>query len=215
MVPLNSLSWSLNLRLISRSFPHPLVCLLTRKQFVVMLSNLSRGTLMDKMRWIFSLYDIESDGYITKDEMVAVVQSIYDLMGDRTYPSIQHASASAHVDKLFSVRRADTSSHLALKLFPLLPVRCSLTRNENCLLKLLSRPTSLQMEIIPSFQLSFPTSNWFGDINTKGKERESASVVHFIRSNLHLTNNFLSSLDSLPTSTLFSFPLSSPFPNWS
>ena len=74
------------------------------QQFIIMLSNLSRGDLMDKIRWIFNLYDIEGNGFITKDEMVTIVQSIYDLMGDRTFPLISNCSASVHVDKIFSVR---------------------------------------------------------------------------------------------------------------
>lgn len=74
------------------------------QQFIIMLSNLSRGDLMDKIRWIFNLYDIEGNGFITKDEMVTIVQSIYDLMGDRTFPLISNCSASVHVEKLFSVR---------------------------------------------------------------------------------------------------------------
>ncbi|KAF9407006.1 hypothetical protein HW555_012822, partial [Spodoptera exigua] len=55
--------------------------LLSFEEFVTGLSILSRGTLEEKLRWTFSLYDINGDGCITKEEMTEIVTAIYDLMG--------------------------------------------------------------------------------------------------------------------------------------
>uniref|UniRef100_A0A4W2CXU1 EF-hand domain-containing protein n=1 Tax=Bos indicus x Bos taurus TaxID=30522 RepID=A0A4W2CXU1_BOBOX len=40
------------------------------EDFVVGLSILLRGTVHEKLKWAFNLYDINKDGYITKEEML-------------------------------------------------------------------------------------------------------------------------------------------------
>lgn len=41
---------------------HPLL-----QDFVIGLSILLRGTVHEKLNWAFNLYDINKDGYITKE----------------------------------------------------------------------------------------------------------------------------------------------------
>lgn len=53
------------------------------------LSVLSRGSLEEKLRWTFSLYDINGDGCITKEEMTDIVTAIYDLMGRVSDPLVE------------------------------------------------------------------------------------------------------------------------------
>lgn len=67
------------------------------------LSILSRGTLDEKLRWAFSLYDINGDGFITKDEMTEIVTSIYDLMADISQPSMEDQTVKQRVDSIFQV----------------------------------------------------------------------------------------------------------------
>lgn len=45
------------------------------------LSTLLRGTMEEKLRWTFSLYDINGDGLITIEEMTDIATAIYELMG--------------------------------------------------------------------------------------------------------------------------------------
>lgn len=45
------------------------------------LSVLTRGTIDEQLRWIFTLYDINADGVITRDELNKIVNSVHDLMG--------------------------------------------------------------------------------------------------------------------------------------
>lgn len=54
---------------------------ITFTDFVIGLSVLTRGTIDDQLRWIFTLYDINGDGVITRDELSKIVSSIHDLMG--------------------------------------------------------------------------------------------------------------------------------------
>lgn len=48
------------------------------------LSILSRGSVEEKLRWTFSLYDINRDGLITREEMTEIVTAIYELAGTPT-----------------------------------------------------------------------------------------------------------------------------------
>ncbi|XP_068562147.1 calsenilin-like isoform X1 [Cebidichthys violaceus] len=71
------------------------------EDFVIGLSVLLRGSVTEKLRWAFNLYDINKDGYITKEEMMAIMTSIYDMMGRYTLPSVRDDSPYEHVEKFF------------------------------------------------------------------------------------------------------------------
>lgn len=105
------------------------------QDFVIGLSVLLRGTVTEKLRWAFNLYDINKDGYITKEvwktrfnrlhigswvhtcvfaivtainihflqEMLAIMKSIYDMMGRHTSPCVKDDAAFEHVEKFFQV----------------------------------------------------------------------------------------------------------------
>jgi Ca2+-binding EF-hand superfamily protein len=73
------------------------------QDFVQGLSILSRGSLDEKLRWAFSLYDINGDGYITREEMTDVVTAIYELMGKFTEPCVDESTVRDKVDRIFQV----------------------------------------------------------------------------------------------------------------
>ncbi|KAG8317011.1 Kv channel-interacting protein 4 [Homalodisca vitripennis] len=75
--------------------------LLPNMDFVHGLSILSRGSLDEKLRWTFSLYDINGDGRITREEMTDIVTAIYDLMGKFVEPSVEESTVAAKVDRIF------------------------------------------------------------------------------------------------------------------
>ncbi|KAK1787023.1 hypothetical protein P4O66_017399, partial [Electrophorus voltai] len=71
------------------------------EDFVIGLSVLLRGSVTEKLNWAFNLYDINKDGYITKEEMLLIMKSIYDMMGRYTYPTVRDEAPSEHVEKFF------------------------------------------------------------------------------------------------------------------
>lgn len=68
------------------------------------LSILSRGSLEEKLRWAFSLYDINGDGCITREEMTDIVTAIYELMGKLAEPSVDDDTIKDKVDRIFEVK---------------------------------------------------------------------------------------------------------------
>ena len=45
------------------------------------LSMLSRGSEDSKLKWIFTLYDVDDDGVITADELLKIVIAVNEMMG--------------------------------------------------------------------------------------------------------------------------------------
>ena len=45
---------------------------ITFGDFMEFLSVISKGTTMDKLSWAFTFYDVDNDGYISKEEMLKV-----------------------------------------------------------------------------------------------------------------------------------------------
>ncbi|XP_043226548.1 Kv channel-interacting protein 1-like [Amphibalanus amphitrite] len=72
------------------------------EEFLKWLSRLCRGTVEEKLRWMFRLYDINNDGRITRGEMTSVFISIYALLGGVSLTMLQEDSVvSSKVDQAF------------------------------------------------------------------------------------------------------------------
>ncbi|XP_036957908.1 Kv channel-interacting protein 2-like isoform X1 [Acanthopagrus latus] len=71
------------------------------EDFVISLSIILRGSITDKLNWAFNLYDLNKDGCITREEMTAIMHSIYDMMGKYTYPNMRDNAPKDHVDNFF------------------------------------------------------------------------------------------------------------------
>ena len=57
---------------------------------LISLSTLLRGTTYEKLRWTFTLYDLNKDGYITKQEVNNVVLAVHELMGIHGAPQVHN-----------------------------------------------------------------------------------------------------------------------------
>lgn len=49
------------------------------------LSTLLRGSVYERLRWTFKLYDINGDGCIGRSELAKLVQAVHELMGRRPH----------------------------------------------------------------------------------------------------------------------------------
>ncbi|XP_028834349.1 Kv channel-interacting protein 4 [Denticeps clupeoides] len=75
--------------------------LVTFEDFIMGLSVLLRGPVEDKLSWTFNLYDINKDGFITKEEMLDVMKAIYDMMGKSINPNVKDVTLKQHVETFF------------------------------------------------------------------------------------------------------------------
>ncbi|XP_059586222.1 Kv channel-interacting protein 2 isoform X2 [Alligator mississippiensis] len=71
------------------------------EDFVAGLSIILRGSVDDRLSWAFNLYDLNKDGCITKEEMLDIMKSIYDMMGKCTYPAMREEAPHEHVESFF------------------------------------------------------------------------------------------------------------------
>src|SRR4051812_894878 len=68
------------------------------------LSVISRGTLDEKLDWVFRLYDHSRVGYLTIDDFRQMVKSVYSMLGNYTSPPYNEETVREHADSIFDVR---------------------------------------------------------------------------------------------------------------
>ncbi|XP_015781651.1 frequenin-1-like [Tetranychus urticae] len=83
-------------------------------EFIRALSITSRGTLEEKLLWAFKLYDLDSDGYITKEEMSDILDSMLIMIGDVSPKLID---PKERVDQIFSELDRNNDNRLSLDEF--------------------------------------------------------------------------------------------------
>ncbi|XP_031560777.1 neuronal calcium sensor 1-like isoform X2 [Actinia tenebrosa] len=72
------------------------------EDFVLGLSISLHGTLDEKMKWAFNLYDLDGDGVITREELATVVHSVHCMMGEALQPT-EECSVQEQVERLFTL----------------------------------------------------------------------------------------------------------------
>ncbi|XP_045526527.1 Kv channel-interacting protein 4-like [Pieris brassicae] len=73
------------------------------EEFLEILSRVARGSIEEKVSWVFALYDVDGDGRISRGEMVSVVRAVYELLGRTALPPVQRTEAESHVDRIFNL----------------------------------------------------------------------------------------------------------------
>lgn len=53
------------------------------KDFIKSLSIASRGSIEEKLKWAFKMYDRDKDGFISYNDLLIVIKSIYKMVGTK------------------------------------------------------------------------------------------------------------------------------------
>merc|ERR1711953_840600 len=83
-------------------------------EFIMALSVTSRGTLDDKLRWAFRLYDLDGDGLITRNEMLEIVKAIYWMVGTTVELPLEENTPEKRVARIFNLMDKDDDGYLTM-----------------------------------------------------------------------------------------------------
>ncbi|CAF0741767.1 unnamed protein product [Brachionus calyciflorus] len=84
------------------------------KEFLMVLSDIMRGSLEDRIKWLFYFYDINKDGRITIDEIESIIRSLYDLMGANVSPPVDEEVKLQHIENVIQKLNDIKSSEVSL-----------------------------------------------------------------------------------------------------
>lgn len=87
------------------------------REFITALSVTSRGTMDDRLRWVFNMYDTNSNGYISRQEMLDIVTAIYKMIGNSTPLPSDEATPEKRVLKIYSKMDKNTDGVLSMDEF--------------------------------------------------------------------------------------------------
>jgi len=86
------------------------------QEFIRGLSVLTRGTPEEKLTFTFRMYDLNGDGFITRDEILQIVQSFYQLCGPlSSYTGKKFETPIQLVDEFFDELDEDSTGKISLE----------------------------------------------------------------------------------------------------
>uniref|UniRef100_A0A8D9AKQ4 Kv channel-interacting protein 1 n=1 Tax=Cacopsylla melanoneura TaxID=428564 RepID=A0A8D9AKQ4_9HEMI len=102
---------------VFNSLDHNKLGYLNFEDFVKGLSVLCRGSMDEKLRWIFTLYDINGDGVLSRDDLFNIVSSVYELMGVYTTQAFDNGTVAKRVEIMFQRMDRNKNGQITLDEF--------------------------------------------------------------------------------------------------
>lgn len=87
------------------------------REFILSLSVTSRGCLEEKLQWAFGMYDVDGDGFISRQELNDVLASIYLMVGSSVKFPEDEATADRRTEKLLGQMDQDQDGRLSFDEF--------------------------------------------------------------------------------------------------
>ncbi|KAK4468702.1 hypothetical protein MN116_007882 [Schistosoma mekongi] len=87
------------------------------RDFLSSLNVTNRGDLSQKLRWAFTMYDLDNDGYISRQDLVEVLTAIYAMIGSAVEFSESDSTPEKRTEKIFQLMDSDRDNRLSLDEF--------------------------------------------------------------------------------------------------
>jgi len=86
------------------------------QEFVCALSVMTRGSPDEKLEFAFSMYDLDGNGTISKDEMTKIMESFYKLVGPLvTFSGKKYDSPAQLVDEFFEQMDTNKDGNISIE----------------------------------------------------------------------------------------------------
>ena len=79
-------------------------------EFIMVLGMLCRGTTEEKLQWMFSVFDMNHDGSITKTEMLCIIRALYKMVRKLKGTNRTPESHVKHIFKRYDLNEDDLLS---------------------------------------------------------------------------------------------------------
>jgi len=109
------------------------------QEFMFALSITSRGSFEKRLRWAYSMYDMDHDGFISKNEMLIMIKAIYKMVGEKEiHRTMQdHLTPNERVEDIFKRMDKDRNCRITFDEF-----RTAVNRDPSLLMLMRASPQS-------------------------------------------------------------------------
>lgn len=88
------------------------------EEYICAIAVSAKGKLEEKLEWVFTMYDLDGDGYIGRDDLLEILRSIYQMVGASMVDvPADESTPEARSAKMFALMDANKDDKLSLEEF--------------------------------------------------------------------------------------------------